>query len=107
MVNKFCKSNSLRFLFVEWLFVPKAMGNPKHQEVEETVVRRSNRSLMLFRLSSMSRPCRLSSKSRPCFVTKDYEMVMEVLKDYSAERIDLKGVGARLKALFKGHNNLI
>ncbi|KAL7248491.1 hypothetical protein ACSBR2_003260 [Camellia fascicularis] len=34
-------------------------------------------------------------------------MFLDVMKDFKAQRIDTTGVIARVKELFKGHNNLI
>ncbi|CAH8361113.1 unnamed protein product [Eruca vesicaria subsp. sativa] len=36
-----------------------------------------------------------------------YDMFLEVMKDFKAQRTDTSGVIARVKELFKGHNNLI
>ncbi|KAF5961754.1 hypothetical protein HYC85_002963 [Camellia sinensis] len=36
-----------------------------------------------------------------------YDMFLDVMKDFKAQRIDTTGVIARVKELFKGHNNLI
>ncbi|XP_076937819.1 paired amphipathic helix protein Sin3-like 1 [Bidens hawaiensis] len=36
-----------------------------------------------------------------------YDMFLDVMKDFKAQRIDTAGVIARVKDLFKGHNNLI
>ncbi|KAE8717151.1 Paired amphipathic helix protein Sin3-like 1 [Hibiscus syriacus] len=36
-----------------------------------------------------------------------YDMFLEVMKDFKAQRTDTVGVIARVKELFKGHNNLI
>ncbi|KAJ8750132.1 hypothetical protein K2173_014047 [Erythroxylum novogranatense] len=36
-----------------------------------------------------------------------YDMFLEVMKDFKAQRTDTAGVIARVKDLFKGHNNLI
>ncbi|KAL5806692.1 hypothetical protein ACOSQ4_029425 [Xanthoceras sorbifolium] len=36
-----------------------------------------------------------------------YDMFLEVMKDFKAQRTDTAGVIARVKELFKGHNNLI
>ncbi|KAJ0818044.1 putative transcription regulator Others family [Helianthus annuus] len=36
-----------------------------------------------------------------------YDMFLDVMKDFKAQRIDTAGVIARVKELFKGHNNLI
>ncbi|XP_010692047.2 paired amphipathic helix protein Sin3-like 2 isoform X2 [Beta vulgaris subsp. vulgaris] len=36
-----------------------------------------------------------------------YDHFLEVMKDFKAQRIDTEGVIARVKELFKGHNNLI
>ncbi|KAI3716990.1 hypothetical protein L1987_68268 [Smallanthus sonchifolius] len=36
-----------------------------------------------------------------------YDMFLDVMKDFKAQRIDTTGVIARVKNLFKGHNNLI
>ncbi|KAK8566032.1 hypothetical protein V6N12_059575 [Hibiscus sabdariffa] len=36
-----------------------------------------------------------------------YDLFLEVMKDFKAQRTDTVGVIARVKALFKGHNNLI
>ncbi|OIW12423.1 hypothetical protein TanjilG_04172 [Lupinus angustifolius] len=36
-----------------------------------------------------------------------YDLFLEVMKDFKAQRIDTAGVIARVKELFKGHNNLI
>ncbi|KAK8710215.1 hypothetical protein V6N13_145550 [Hibiscus sabdariffa] len=36
-----------------------------------------------------------------------YDMFLEVMKDFKARRTDTVGVMARVKELFKGHNNLI
>ncbi|XP_038715705.1 paired amphipathic helix protein Sin3-like 2 isoform X2 [Tripterygium wilfordii] len=36
-----------------------------------------------------------------------YDMFLEVMKDFKAQRTDTTGVIARVKELFKGHNNLI
>ncbi|XP_059670241.1 paired amphipathic helix protein Sin3-like 2 isoform X2 [Cornus florida] len=36
-----------------------------------------------------------------------YDMFLDVMKDFKAQRIDTTGVIARVKDLFKGHNNLI
>lgn len=36
-----------------------------------------------------------------------YDYFLEVMKDFKAQRIDTEGVIARVKELFKGHNNLI
>ncbi|GAB4827456.1 hypothetical protein Ancab_034340 [Ancistrocladus abbreviatus] len=36
-----------------------------------------------------------------------YDQFLEVMKDFKAQRIDTEGVIARVKELFKGHNNLI
>ncbi|GAB2299874.1 hypothetical protein Dimus_033925 [Dionaea muscipula] len=36
-----------------------------------------------------------------------YDRFLEVMKDFKAQRIDTDGVIARVKELFKGHNNLI
>ncbi|KAI3761948.1 hypothetical protein L1987_52371 [Smallanthus sonchifolius] len=36
-----------------------------------------------------------------------YDMFLDVMKDFKAQRIDTTGVIARVKGLFKGHNNLI
>ncbi|KAJ7970915.1 Paired amphipathic helix SIN3-like protein [Quillaja saponaria] len=36
-----------------------------------------------------------------------YEMFLEVMKDFKAQRTNTAGVIARVKELFKGHNNLI
>ncbi|XP_071711389.1 paired amphipathic helix protein Sin3-like 2 [Rutidosis leptorrhynchoides] len=36
-----------------------------------------------------------------------YDMFLDVMKDFKAQRIDTAGVIARVKSLFKGHNNLI
>ncbi|XP_016672857.2 paired amphipathic helix protein Sin3-like 2 isoform X1 [Gossypium hirsutum] len=36
-----------------------------------------------------------------------YDMFLEVMKDFVARRTDTAGVIARVKELFKGHNNLI
>ncbi|XP_071731094.1 paired amphipathic helix protein Sin3-like 2 isoform X2 [Rutidosis leptorrhynchoides] len=36
-----------------------------------------------------------------------YDMFLDVMKDFKAQRIDTAGVIARVKNLFKGHNNLI
>ncbi|KAI3670024.1 hypothetical protein L6452_41600 [Arctium lappa] len=36
-----------------------------------------------------------------------YDMFLDVLKDFQAQRIDTTGVIARVKELFEGHNNLI
>lgn len=36
-----------------------------------------------------------------------YEEFLEVMKDFKAQRLDTAGVIARVKELFKGHNNLI
>ncbi|GLT35432.1 hypothetical protein SLA2020_098860 [Shorea laevis] len=39
--------------------------------------------------------------------TEKYDMFLEVMKDFKAQRTDTVGVIARVKELFKGHNNLI
>ncbi|KAJ0830567.1 putative transcription regulator Others family [Helianthus annuus] len=36
-----------------------------------------------------------------------YDLFLDVMKDFKAQRIDTTGVIARVKSLFKGHNNLI
>ncbi|XP_076950966.1 paired amphipathic helix protein Sin3-like 2 [Bidens hawaiensis] len=36
-----------------------------------------------------------------------YDMFLDAMKDFKAQRIDTTGVIARVKSLFKGHNNLI
>ncbi|KAL8193508.1 hypothetical protein R6Q57_026643 [Mikania cordata] len=36
-----------------------------------------------------------------------YDMFLDVMKDFKAQRIDTTGVISRVKELFKGHNNLI
>ncbi|KAF3951322.1 hypothetical protein ACB098_01G279700 [Castanea mollissima] len=36
-----------------------------------------------------------------------YDMFLEVLKDFKAQRTDTVGASARVKELFEGHNNLI
>ncbi|XP_024973666.1 paired amphipathic helix protein Sin3-like 2 isoform X2 [Cynara cardunculus var. scolymus] len=36
-----------------------------------------------------------------------YDMFLDVMKDFKAQRVDTTGVIARVKELFKGHNNLI
>ncbi|XP_076901837.1 paired amphipathic helix protein Sin3-like 2 [Bidens hawaiensis] len=36
-----------------------------------------------------------------------YDMFLDVMKDFKSQRIDTTGVIARVKELFKGHNNLI
>ncbi|KAK1440829.1 hypothetical protein QVD17_06661 [Tagetes erecta] len=36
-----------------------------------------------------------------------YELFLDVMKDFKSQRIDTTGVIARVKELFKGHNNLI
>ncbi|KAE8721221.1 hypothetical protein F3Y22_tig00016563pilonHSYRG00018 [Hibiscus syriacus] len=36
-----------------------------------------------------------------------YDLFLEVMKDFKAQRTDTIGVIARVKALFKGHNNLV
>ncbi|GAB2288794.1 hypothetical protein Dimus_023105 [Dionaea muscipula] len=36
-----------------------------------------------------------------------YDQFLEVMKEFKAQRIDTEGVIARVKELFKGHNNLI
>ncbi|GMH19034.1 hypothetical protein Nepgr_020875 [Nepenthes gracilis] len=36
-----------------------------------------------------------------------YDQFLEVMKDFKAQRLDTEGVIARVKDLFKGHNNLI
>ncbi|XP_052196269.1 paired amphipathic helix protein Sin3-like 2 isoform X2 [Diospyros lotus] len=36
-----------------------------------------------------------------------YDMFLDVMKDFKAQRIDTTGVITRVKELFKGHNNLI
>ncbi|XP_050271415.1 paired amphipathic helix protein Sin3-like 2 [Quercus robur] len=36
-----------------------------------------------------------------------YDMFLEVLKDFKAQRTDIVGASARVKELFEGHNNLI
>ncbi|MFS8017316.1 putative transcription regulator Others family [Helianthus anomalus] len=36
-----------------------------------------------------------------------YDLFLDVMKDFKAQRIDTAGVIARVKSLFKGHNNLI
>ncbi|KAL7611565.1 hypothetical protein Lser_V15G07715 [Lactuca serriola] len=36
-----------------------------------------------------------------------YDMFLDVMKDFKAQRIDTTGVIARVKDLFRGHNNLI
>ncbi|KAK9050137.1 hypothetical protein SSX86_030893, partial [Deinandra increscens subsp. villosa] len=36
-----------------------------------------------------------------------YDMFLDVMKDFKAQRVDTTGVIARVKSLFKGHNNLI
>ncbi|KAH7852676.1 hypothetical protein Vadar_027777 [Vaccinium darrowii] len=36
-----------------------------------------------------------------------YDMFLDVMKDFRAQRVDTDGVIARVKELFKGHNNLI
>ncbi|XAR71204.1 hypothetical protein NMG60_11028366 [Bertholletia excelsa] len=38
---------------------------------------------------------------------ENYDMFLDVMKDFKAQRIDTTGVIARVKELFKGHNNLI
>ncbi|BFG26776.1 hypothetical protein CerSpe_130500 [Prunus speciosa] len=38
---------------------------------------------------------------------EEYYMFIEIMKDFKAQRIDTKGVCARVKALFKGQNHLI
>ncbi|XP_019427385.1 PREDICTED: paired amphipathic helix protein Sin3-like 1 isoform X2 [Lupinus angustifolius] len=39
--------------------------------------------------------------------SEKYDMFLAVMKDHKAQRIDIAGVVARVKELFKGHNNLI
>ncbi|KAH7852863.1 hypothetical protein Vadar_030208 [Vaccinium darrowii] len=36
-----------------------------------------------------------------------YDMFLDVMKDFRAQRVDTDGVIARVKELFKGHNNLL
>nr|GEV80840.1 paired amphipathic helix protein Sin3-like 2 isoform X1 [Tanacetum cinerariifolium] len=36
-----------------------------------------------------------------------YDMFLDVMKDFKAQRVDTAGVIARVKELFRGHNNLI
>ncbi|GMP51064.1 hypothetical protein CsSME_00017440 [Camellia sinensis var. sinensis] len=36
-----------------------------------------------------------------------YDTFLDVMKDFKAQRVDTTGVIARVKELFKGHNNLI